>query len=51
MPVRLIMQNKGKLAKGRRAAFAELTDAEILAIEDAVRSASSDEGVPESDEH
>lgn len=36
--VRLILQNKGKLAKGRRQTFSELTDDEIAAIESAVRS-------------
>ncbi len=35
--VRLILQNKGKLARGRRNHFTELTDDEIAAIEEAVR--------------
>src|SRR3990172_5958982 len=36
--VRLILQNKGELAKGRRENFSELTDDELAAIESAVRS-------------
>ena len=36
--VRLILQNKGTLAKGRRKEFSELTDKEISAIESAVQS-------------
>lgn len=40
--VRLILQNKGTLASGRRNQFAELTDDEITAIEKAVRTASVD---------
>ena len=35
--VRLIIQNKGKLARGRRDHFAEIADHELEAIEDAVR--------------
>lgn len=34
--VRLILQNKGKLAKGKRASFAEITDQEVDRIETAV---------------
>jgi hypothetical protein len=34
--VRLILQNKGKLSKGKRAAFSEITDQEIDRIEKAV---------------
>ena len=34
--VRLILQNKGKLAKGKRTSFAEITDQEIDRIEKAV---------------
>ena len=37
--VRLCMQNNGRLAKNRRTAFAELTDAEVEAMEAAVRAA------------
>ena len=37
--VRLCMQNNGRLAKTRRKAFAELTDAEVEAMEAAVRAA------------
>jgi len=37
--VRLIHQNKGKLAKGKRQLFAELTDHEIEQIESTVQSA------------
>lgn len=33
---RLILQNKGKLSKGKRATFAEITDEEISRIEEAV---------------
>ena len=42
--VRLILQNKGNLAKGRRQTFSELTDDEIAAIESAVRSSAPVEG-------
>jgi Fic family protein len=43
--VRLIMQNKGKLAEGRRQQFPELKNQEIEAIEEAVRSsAEADQG-------
>ena len=43
--VRLIMQNKGKLAEGRRQQFPELKNQEIEAIEEAVRSsAEPDQG-------
>ena len=35
--VRLIMQNNGRLAQGKRQHFPELTDDEIVAIEAAVR--------------
>ena len=38
---RLIIQNKGTLAKGKRTLFSELSDAEIAAIETAVRSSNS----------
>ena len=34
--VRLILQNKGKLSKGKRAAFSEITDQEIDRIERSV---------------
>jgi hypothetical protein len=34
--VRLVLQNKGKLSKGTRASFAEITDLEISQIETAV---------------
>jgi hypothetical protein len=37
--VRVILQNKGKLSQAKRSAFAELTDEEIEAIENAVRTA------------
>jgi Fic family protein len=36
---RLIYQNQGTLAKGKRGLFAELSDAELAAIEEAVRGA------------
>ena len=43
--IRFCMQNDGRLAKGRRQEFAELTDDEIAAIEGAVRAAmGADEG-------
>jgi hypothetical protein len=35
--VRLIIQNKGKLAPGRRDHFAEISNPELEAIEEAVR--------------
>ena len=38
---RLIIQNKGTLAMGKRTLFSELSDAEIAAIETAVRSSNS----------
>ncbi len=38
---RLIIQNKGALATGRRAAFSELSESELAAIEEAVRSVMS----------
>lgn len=41
--VRLCMQNGGRLAKGRRTQFAELTDEEILQIEEAVQEAKAEE--------
>jgi hypothetical protein len=31
--IRLILQNKGKLSKGKRASFSEITDEEISRIE------------------
>jgi hypothetical protein len=34
--VRLVLQNKGKLAQGKRRLFPELTDAEIATIESVV---------------
>jgi hypothetical protein len=34
--IRLILQNKGKLSKGKRAAFSEISDEEIDRIEEAV---------------
>jgi len=34
--VRLILQNKGKLSKGKRTSFSEITDQEIDRIENAV---------------
>jgi Fic family protein len=37
--IRLCMQNNGRLAKAKRKAFAELTDAEIAAMEAAIASA------------
>jgi hypothetical protein len=37
--VRLIHQNEGRLAKGKRQLFAELDDSEIEQIESAVRRA------------
>ena len=37
--IRLCMQNAGRLSKQRRASFAEITDAEIEAIEAAIRGA------------
>jgi Fic family protein len=37
--VRLCLQNGGRLAGGRRTTFAELTDAEIAAMEEAVQAA------------
>ncbi len=39
--VRLCMQNRGRLAARKRARFAELTDDEVVAMEDAVRHAMS----------
>ena len=42
--VRLILQNKGRLAHGRRQTFSELTDDEIAAIESAVQSSAPPEG-------
>jgi hypothetical protein len=48
--VRLCLQNNGQLAKSRREAFPELTDAEITALETAVRMAMRDGGeYPSSD--
>jgi hypothetical protein len=41
--VRLCLQNGGRLAGGRRTSFAELTDAEIAAMEAAVRGAMAGE--------
>jgi hypothetical protein len=38
--VRLILQNKGKLAQGKRRLFPEITDDEITTIESVVRSSS-----------
>jgi hypothetical protein len=35
--VRLILQNHGKLSRGKRQAFAEIQDDELHRIEDAVR--------------
>ena len=35
--VRLLLQNGGRLARSRRARFAELTDDELAAMEDAVQ--------------
>ncbi|MBM3794886.1 MAG: hypothetical protein FJW31_12630 [Acidobacteria bacterium] len=36
---RLILQNKGTLASGKRSSFAEVTDAELTRIESAVQQA------------
>jgi hypothetical protein len=41
--VRLILQNKGKLAKGKRQQFSELTDNEIADIEAAVQASTGSE--------
>lgn len=43
--VRLIMQNRGKLAKNKREKFAELTGREITLIEEAVQSVTADSGI------
>jgi hypothetical protein len=37
--IRMILQNKGKISKGKRASFSEITDQEIEQIERAVWSA------------
>ena len=37
--VRLCLQNGGRLSAGKRASFAELTDAEVAAMEAAVQAA------------
>ena len=39
--IRLIHQNQGHLAKGKRALFGELTDAELQRIEAAIRTAAA----------
>jgi hypothetical protein len=43
--VRLIIQNKGKLAQGKRELFSELKENEIAAIEGAVRTSIGPEGI------
>jgi len=40
--IKLILQNKGKLSKGKRTAFAEISDEEIDRIESAVWAAWQD---------
>jgi len=44
--VRLIHQNKGKLSKGKRQMFTELTDEEIGRIESAIRTANKEAEEP-----
>jgi hypothetical protein len=42
--VRLIHQNEGRLSKGKRRLFSELTDDEIQHIESAIRTAGEEVG-------
>ena len=44
--VRLIPQNKGKLAQNKRAHFSEISDDEIASIESAVRLLIGSTGIP-----
>jgi hypothetical protein len=44
LPMRLCMQNGGKLSKAKRGEFGELSDAEIAAIEAAIAAVAADPG-------